>query len=74
MFVNFAYKYLFHAVGIFKLKTWGGGRWLYFPSEGSRATIFIALKNLSSSAGFEPADLRSNSKHGNNQIIEGDKQ
>jgi hypothetical protein len=28
---------------------------LYFPSEGSRVTDFIALKNPSSSAGFEPA-------------------
>jgi hypothetical protein len=35
---------------------------LYFPYEESRATDFIALKNLSSSAGFEPANLGLNRK------------
>jgi hypothetical protein len=30
---------------------------LYFPSEGSRAEDFFALKNPTASAGFEPANL-----------------
>jgi hypothetical protein len=31
-------------------------RRLYFPSEGSRAEDFFALKNPMASAGFEPAN------------------
>ena len=30
---------------------------LYFPSEGRRAEDFFALKNLTASVGFEPANL-----------------
>jgi hypothetical protein len=35
--------------------TWD--QWLYFPSEGSCAEDFFALKNPRASAGFEPAKL-----------------
>jgi len=35
--------------------TWD--RRLYFPSEGRRAEDFFDLKNPTSSAGFEPANL-----------------
>jgi hypothetical protein len=38
---------------------------LLFPSKGSRATNFIALRNPSSSAGFEPANFRYSGKHDN---------
>jgi hypothetical protein len=34
--------------------------------------IFVALKNRSPLAGFEPANLTSNGKHGNHYITEGD--
>jgi hypothetical protein len=34
--------------------------------------IFIALKNSSSSAGFEPANLKFNGKHDNHQTTEND--
>jgi hypothetical protein len=34
--------------------------------------IFVAIKNPLSSAGFEPANLRSNSKHANHYTTEGD--
>jgi hypothetical protein len=46
------------------------------PSEGSRTKNycrFIALKNQSSSAGFEPA-IFSDGKHNNHQTTEGDMQ
>jgi hypothetical protein len=62
MAVNFAEEIsLSYSVGLFNkpsnLTTWG--KRLYFPSEGQLRT-FIALKNLSSSAGFELANLGSN--------------
>jgi hypothetical protein len=38
------------------------GRRLYFPSEGSHVKNFVALKNLSPSVVFEPANLGSNGK------------
>ena len=38
---------------------------LYFPSEGSRTQDFYALKNPSTSAGFEPANLGSNGEYDN---------
>jgi hypothetical protein len=44
---------------------------LYFPSEGS-ATDFVALKNTSSSAGFEPANLGSSGKYDKHYTIEKD--
>jgi hypothetical protein len=47
------------------------GSQLYFPSEGSRATGFIALKNPSSSAGFEPPNLASSGKYTNHEATEG---
>jgi hypothetical protein len=53
------------------LITWG--RRLYFPSEGRRAVDFMALKNPSPSAGFEPANLESNFKHANHLTTEDDK-
>jgi hypothetical protein len=33
------------------------GAGFYFPSEGSRAEDFFALKNPTASAGYEPANL-----------------
>jgi hypothetical protein len=45
-------------------------RQLYFPSEGRHATVFIRLKNQSSSAGFEPANLGPNVKHDNHRTTE----
>ena len=38
-----------------KSATWD--RQLYFPSEERRAEDFFALKNLTASAGFKPANL-----------------
>ena len=38
-------------------------RRLYFPSEGRRAEDFFALKNLTASAGFEPANLGTKGQH-----------
>jgi hypothetical protein len=35
----------------------------YFPSEGRRAEDFFALKNLTASAGFEPANLDTKGQH-----------
>jgi hypothetical protein len=40
--------------------------------KGSVLRIFIALKNPSSSAGFEPANLGSNGMHANNYTTEDD--
>ena len=36
---------------------------LYFPSEGRRAEDFFALKNLTASAEFEPANLGTKGQH-----------
>jgi hypothetical protein len=44
-----------------KSTTWD--RRLYFPSEGSRAEDFFALKNPTDSAGFEPANLSTKGQH-----------
>ena len=44
-----------------KSTTWD--RRLYFPSEGRRAEDFFALKNLTASAGFEPANLGTKGQH-----------
>ena len=44
-----------------KNATWD--RRLYFPSEGRRAEDFFALKNPTSSAGFEPANLYTKGQH-----------
>jgi hypothetical protein len=49
------------------------GRRLYFPPKEGALGIFIALKNQSHSAGFEPANLGSNGKHANHYITEDDK-
>jgi hypothetical protein len=38
-------------------------RQLYFPSEGRHAEDFFALKNLTDSAGFEPANLDTGGQH-----------
>ena len=38
---------------------------LYFPSEGSRTLDFYALKNPSTPAGFEPANLGSSGEYDN---------
>jgi hypothetical protein len=40
-------------------------RRLYIPPKEVVLLIFIALKNPSSSAGFEPANLEYNGKHAN---------
>ena len=37
----------------------------YFPSEGSHARDFYALKNPSTPAGFEPANLGSSGEYDN---------
>ena len=44
-----------------KFTTWD--RRLYFPSEGGRAEDFFALKNPTTSAGFEPANLGTKGQH-----------
>ena len=41
--------------------TWD--RRLYFPSEGRHAEDFFALKNMTASAGFEPANLGTKGQH-----------
>jgi hypothetical protein len=51
---------LLHAAN---LATWDPR--LYFPSEGRRTDDFSALKNLTASAGFEPANLRTRGQHTN---------
>jgi hypothetical protein len=67
-------KYLIHTPQGFimssNLTTWG--RWLYVPFEGSCVTDFIAYKNQSSSAGFEPANLESNGKNDNHSTTDVD--
>jgi hypothetical protein len=64
--VNFADEISFlYSAWIFNMP-WNFTTWdrrLYFPSESSYATDFIALKNPSFSAGFDPANLESNCKH-----------
>jgi hypothetical protein len=54
MSVNLPTSISFHAVGIFNVTDMG-------PMAVLR--IFIAIKNPSSSAGFEPANLGYNGKH-----------
>jgi hypothetical protein len=44
------------------------GPTVLLPPVEAVLRIFIDLKNISSSAGFEPANLWSNSKHDNHQI------
>ena len=44
-----------------KSTTWD--RRLYFPSEERRAEDFFALKNLTASAGFEPANVGTKGQH-----------
>jgi hypothetical protein len=39
--------------------------WFTSPPKEGVLRIFIALRNLSSSAGYEPANLGSNGKHAN---------
>jgi hypothetical protein len=60
-------KHLFDACKVLftcrRSTTWD--RRLHFPSEGSRAADFITLKNLSSSAGLEPANLGFGGKYAN---------
>jgi hypothetical protein len=65
MSVNFPFKYLFHIVGIFNIPKYltTRDRRLYFPSKGIVLRIFIDLKNLWSSAGFETENLGVQSKH-----------
>jgi hypothetical protein len=47
------------------------GRRIYSPSPKKGVLrIFVALKNQSSSAGFEPPNLESNIKHANNYTAE----
>jgi hypothetical protein len=43
-----------------------------YPPKKDMLWIFITLKNPLPSAGFEPANLGSNGKHGNHQTTEGD--
>ena len=44
-----------------KYATWD--KWLYFPSEGRRAEdFFLALKNPTASAGFEPKGQHATSR------------
>jgi hypothetical protein len=52
------------------LTTWDGR--LSFLSKKVVLRILIALKNPSSSAGFEPVNLGSNGKHDNHQTTESD--
>ena len=47
-----------------KISTSTWDRRLYFPSEGRPAEDFFRLKNLTASAGFEPANLGTKSLHG----------
>jgi hypothetical protein len=53
-----AFRDLLHAVNLRH-----GTPRLYFPSEGRRAEDFFALKYLTASAGFEPANLVSEVQH-----------
>jgi hypothetical protein len=73
---NFANKWWVphHLKGSFtcrKSVTWD--RRLYFPSEGSHAEDFFALKNLMASAGFKPKNLGTRSQHANPQTTEATK-
>jgi hypothetical protein len=60
-------RVLYHAV-----KSYDMGPAPNFPSEGSLLRIFIAIKNQSSSAGCEPANLGYNDKQDNYQTAESD--
>jgi hypothetical protein len=62
---NFADKW---RVPLRKSATWD--RQLYLPSEGRHAKDFIALKNPTASAGFEPANLGTRGQHANPQTTE----
>jgi hypothetical protein len=61
---NLAESSKFHAtLGIFYMpQIYDMGR-LYFPSEGSRAEDFFALKNPTASARFEPANSGTKGQH-----------
>jgi hypothetical protein len=66
MSVNFAYKYLFHSVGIFNvLKILGHGAAGCNSPNQVTLLIFITLKSPSLSARFESANLGSFSQHDN---------
>jgi hypothetical protein len=54
MFVNFAYKHLFHAVGIFKLKTWGGGDGFTSPPKEIVPRFLSPLKIYRPRPGLNP--------------------
>jgi hypothetical protein len=47
----------------YKSATWD--RRLYFPSEGRHVEDFFAMKNLTASARFEPANVGTRGQHAN---------
>jgi hypothetical protein len=53
--ISFRIRLLRNSRDLLQSTTWD--RRLYLPSEGRRAEDFFALKNPTSSAGFEPANL-----------------
>jgi hypothetical protein len=57
MSVNFAYKYLFHAAGTCRKMLRHGTASFTSPPKEVVLRIVIALRNPSSSPGFEPANL-----------------
>jgi hypothetical protein len=75
MSINFAGEVsLSYSAGMFNMP-WNlttYGRRLYFPSEGSHAEDFIALKNLSSLAGFKHVNLGSSDKHDSHYTTDND--
>jgi hypothetical protein len=69
---NFARQSDFHIIaGFFNMPqicaTWD--RRLYFPSEGRHAEDFVAPKNPTASAGFEPANLGTRGQHANHSFL-----
>jgi hypothetical protein len=56
-------RYIYGSFTCPKSATWDPR--FYFPSEGRRAENFSALKNLTASAGFEPANLGTRGQHAN---------
>jgi hypothetical protein len=72
--VNSAYQYLFHTSQRYLTcrRILRHGAMASLPLRRNSFCDFIAIKNPSSSAGFQPANLGSNCKHNNHYTTEND--
>jgi hypothetical protein len=72
--INFAYEvslsFLLGSLTCCKILRLGSDGFT-FPSKEVVLRIFIAIKNQRPSAGFEPANLKPNGKHANNNTTAG---